>query len=290
MKKLILSLTTLLILFTSCNKIDTSKEVFEIIAPVEITPWDPAYAATVIRKIYVEEFTGHICTYCPDGAEILKAIMENDSTVIVTAIHCTGLADPGSSPFQNNYKTPMGDVICTDFNIGGLPKAMINRIENGSGGWGFDRNKWSKEIEKIDRTNPCAGIELQCTVDETKQEVTTHVGVTVIKELPNPVQLCLVLQQDSLISAQKKEKSPTILDYVHNHVLRTGFNRTYGVKLSLDGMLQEQLKYTANFKINFGNSFPYLQLPVVVKHCSVVAYLIDMKTKEVLQVECVHLH
>jgi hypothetical protein len=289
MKKAPFLLTTLFLLFISCNKIDTSQEVFEIISPVEITPWEPSYAATVIRKIYVEEFTGHTCTYCPDGAAVLKAIMDRDSTVIATAIHCTSLADPGKEPFQNNYKTPMGDMICSDFNISGLPKAMINRIGNGANKWGFDRNQWSKEIDKIDRTNPSAGIELHCTVDEAKQEIVVRAGVTVIKALPNPVQLCLVLQQDNLISAQIEGTGNYILDYVHNHVLRASFNRSYGIKLTLDGRLEEQLKYSAHFNIKYDKPFPHLQLPVVIKHCSVVAYLIDMETKEVLQVECEHL-
>jgi hypothetical protein len=288
MKKTTFLFAALCLIIASCNKIDTSKEIFEIIAPVEVTPWDPNYAATVIRKIYVEEFTGHTCTYCPNGATILKAILDEDENVVATAIHCTFLSDPVKPPFQNNYQTPMGNVICEDFNINGLPKAMINRKGNGAGGWSFERNKWKSEVANIDKTNPSAGIEMQCMVDEAKQEVTVRASVTVIKELPNPVQLCLVLQQDSIISAQKDDNA-TILEYEHNHVLRAGFSGNYGAKLTLDGMLQEQFKYTANFKIKYGNSFPYSQLPVISKHCSVVAYLIDMKTKEVLQVECVHL-
>jgi hypothetical protein len=289
MKKIILSFVTLLILITSCNKIDTSKEVFFFFSTVEITTWDPSYAATLIRKVYVEEFTGHTCTNCPDGVVILNDIMEKDPTVVTTAIHCLWFANPGKPPFQNDYKTPMGDIICNDFNIAELPKAMINRIGNSSGGWGIYSNKWRTEVANIDRTNPSAGIELQCTVDEAKQEITARIGVTVIKALPNPVQLCLVLQQDSIISGQK-DGSTTIREYVHNHMLRASFNGNYGAKFTLDGMLQEQLKYSANFKIKYGNSFPYSQLPVIVKHCSVVAYLIDMKTKEVLQVEWEHLH
>jgi hypothetical protein len=239
----------------------------------------------------VEEFTGHTCTYCPAGAKILKTIMDEDSTIIATAIHCTGLADPTSNPiYTNNYKTPMGDIICDNFNISGLPKAMINRTKNDAGAWGIDRLRWRSEIAKIDRDNICAGIELFCTVDENNQTIEAKVGVTIIKTIHNPVQICLVLQQDSIISGQK-DGSLDIPDYVHNHVLRAGFTGNYGSKLTSNGIVNEQFKYSTTFRINYSNGFLYgTNVPVEVKNCSVVAYLIDMETKEVLQVEYVHLH
>ena len=287
MKKLTLLFTALLIFITSCNKIDTTKEVFNFISPVEVTPWDPDYAKTVIQKIYIEEYTGHNCIYCPAGARELKAIMDEDPTIIATAIHCTELANPGMPPYFNkNYKTPMGNQLCDDFNITDLPKAVINRIKNNE--WGMAQTEWRKGIAKIDRNNIRAGIELQCTLNETKQEIEAHVAVTIIKALPNPVQICLVLQQDSIISGQK-DGAQYIFDYVHNHTLRTGFNGNYGTKLTPTGMVDAQLKYATSFKISYKNSFPYSNVPVEIKHCSVVAYLIDMETKEVVQVECLHL-
>jgi hypothetical protein len=287
MKKLPLLLTTLSILLFACNKIDTTKDIFEIIAPPTVTPWDPDYAATVIRKIYVEEFTAHTCTNCPAGATLLHSIMAEDPDVMVTAIHCTGQAAPAKPPFQNDYKTPMGDVLYDNFKIGAIPKAMINRKKNGND-WGFDRNKWRDEIKAIDKTNPSVGIELECTVNESKQEIAARVSITTIKALPNPVQLCLILQQDSIISGQKNNEG-TISDYVHNHMLRAGFNGNYGAKLTIDGKLEEHLKYSTSFKIKYGNSFPHSQFPVHINPCMVVAYLLDMETQEVLQVEWVHL-
>ncbi|MCL1851077.1 MAG: Omp28-related outer membrane protein [Bacteroidetes bacterium] len=290
MKKLPLLLTTLSILLFACNKIDTTKEVFNIINPVEVTPWNPEYAKTVTQKIYVEEYTGHKCLYCPAGARELKAIMDADSTIIATAIHCSELANPDASLyFNNNYKTPMGDQLCKDFGIVGLPKATINRTKNTADGWGFDRNKWRSTIAAIDRNNVRAGIQLHCTANEVKQEIEVTAAVTIIKELPNPVQLCLILQQDNIISGQV-DGNDYILEYPHNHVLRTGFKGHYGTKLTSDGIVNAQSKYSTTFKISYGNSFPYGQIPVEIKNCSVVAYLLDVVTKEVIQVEQVHLH
>jgi len=289
MKKITLLLATLLILTISCNKIDTSQEVFNIIGPVEVSPWDPVYAQTVIQKIYMEEFTGHRCIYCPAGARELKAIMEDDPTIIATAIHCSDLADPVNPPFDKNYKTPMGDQLCRDLNIRALPQATINRMESSTNEWGFDRTKWRSTIESIDRNNVRAGIQLQCRVDEDKQEIEANVAVTIIKELPNPVQLCVILQQDRIISGQI-DGSDYILDYEHNHMLRVGFNDNYGTKLTPNGIVDAQKKYSTTFKIVYGNSFPYSQVSVVIENCSVVAYLIDMVTKEVVQVEYFSFH
>ncbi|MCL2246344.1 MAG: Omp28-related outer membrane protein [Lentimicrobiaceae bacterium] len=285
MKKLTLLLTTLLLLSQACNKIDTTQELFRTIGEVEVTPYDPEYAKTVIQKIYVEEFTGHRCVYCPAGARELKDIMAEDPAIILTAIHCSSLADPLSTPpFDRNYKTPMGNIIEYDFNIKGLPKATINRMEVKTNEWGFDRNKWRSVIAGIDRKNVKAGIQLQCHVDEGTQEIAASVAVTIIKDLPNPVQICLVLQQDAFISGQVDNGVP-IPDYEHNHVLRAGLNGNYGTKLTPNGLVNTHYKYATTCKIAYGNSFPYSNLPIEISNCSIVAYLIDMVTKEVVQVE-----
>jgi hypothetical protein len=290
MKKLLLSLTALILIITACDKIDTSKEVFHIIWPVVVTYGDPDFNNKVVQKIYVESFTGHLCVSCPAGARALKAIMDTDTTIINTAIHCTMLADPRSQPpFNVNFKTPMGDIICSDFNISGIPKAMINRKKvPGSNDWGIGRAGWKSAIDAIDRNNIRAGIELRCSRNESTQEIDINVGVTIIKAIPNPVQLCIVLQQDGIVSGQIDDGVP-ILDYTHNHMLRAGFNGNYGTRLTPTGIVEEKLKYVTNFKLHYGNSFLYSNIPVEIENCSVVAYLLDMVTKEVIQVECVHL-
>ena len=284
MKRIKLLITALLITAVSCNKIDTSKEVFKIIGPVEITTLNEEFANKVVQKIYVEEFTAHRCTFCPTGARELKAIMEEDSTVIVTAIHCSSLADPLSKPpFNINYKTPMGDILHKGFNIKDLPKATINRIKN-ENERGIGRNEWRKIIESINRNNVRAGIEIQYSVHKSIQEIEAKVSVTIIKEIKNPVQLCIVLQESGIVSGQV-DGNVNILDYEHNDMLRAGFNGSYGTKLTQNGMVKERLKYTSSFKLNYKNGFPYSNTPILIENCSIVAYLLDMETKEVIQVE-----
>jgi len=290
MKKIGLLLTGLLIIATACNKIDTSKDLFNIIGPVEVTPWNPDYAANVTRNIYVEEFTGHFCNNCPAGAREIKAIMDDYPAVILTAIHSGDLARPRGGIYSNDYRTPMGDIISNDFRIRAIPKAMINRMPVNSTEWGFDRTQWLSAIQSIDITDVSAGIELQCAVNEARREIEAQMAVTIIKPIANPVQICLILQQDSLISGQY-DGSQHIPDYVHNHMFRAGFNGNYGTRLTPNGMVTAQLKYSTTFKLQYGNSFLHdTNVQVVIKDCSVVAYLIDMVTKEVLQVEYVHLH
>ncbi|MDR0206597.1 MAG: Omp28-related outer membrane protein [Bacteroidales bacterium] len=284
MKRFALLITVLLIIGVSCDKIDTSKEVFKTIGPVEVSAWNEDYARTVVQKIYVEEFTAHRCTFCPTGARELKAIMEADPTVIVTAIHCSSLADPLSKPpFNINYKTPMGDVLHKDFNIKDLPKATINRIKN-ENEWGFGRTEWRKIIENINRNNVRAGIEIQYSVNKSIQEIEAKVSVTIIKEIKNPVQLCIVLQENGIISGQI-DNNVNILEYEHNDMIRVGFNGNYGTKLTQNGMVMEQIKYTSTFKLNYENGFSYSNIPAKIDNCNIVAYLLDMETKEVIQVE-----
>jgi hypothetical protein len=184
----------------------------------------------------------------------------------------------------------MGDVICTDFNINGLPKATINRkMPSGTNEWGIGQTKWRSAIADIDRNDIRAGIQLACTVDTVKQEVDAKIEVTIIKEIANPVQICLILQQDSIVSWQL-DGGAFLEFYTHNHALRAGYNGNYGTKLTPNGIVSAQNKYSTSFKLSYKEFLPYSNFPIVINNCSVVAYLLDMKTKEVLQVEYAHLH
>jgi hypothetical protein len=92
------------------------------------------------------------------------------------------------------------------------------------------------------------------------------------------------LQEDGIISAQK-DGNDEVAEYEHNHVFRAGFNGNYGTKLTTNGIVAPQQKYTTSFTLAFGTGFLYGHIPVNINNCSVVAYLLDMVTKEVLQVE-----
>jgi hypothetical protein len=182
----------------------------------------------------------------------------------------------------------MGDIICNDFNIFGLPKAMINRMSASENLWGFERTEWAAQIAKVDRSHITAGIQLNCKVNKTSQEIEARIAVTIIKDIPNPVQICIILQQDGIISGQLDGKED-IAEYEHNHMLRAGFNGNYGMPLTENGFVAKETKYSTSFKLSYKDFLPHGKVPVVIENCSVVAYLIDMVTKEVLQVEEVEL-
>jgi hypothetical protein len=97
----------------------------------------------------------------------------------------------------------------------------------------------------------------------------------------------LVLQQNHIVSGQVDgtAEDPYIKEYEHNHMLRAGFNGNYGTRLTPNGMVTAQNKYTTTFKLSYANPFPFSSFQTKIKDCIVVAYLIDMETKEVIQVE-----
>lgn len=279
-----------ILLISGCDKIEGNK--FETFEDVVVTDWNETYANTIYRKIYVEEFTGIKCPNCPAGARILQEIQNTmGDTLITAAIHATSLANPSASgSLSTNFKTPTGDILCNDFKVNAIPAALLCRIPNGNGIFAYEnRNAWKTEIAKISR-QPIAGIQLSCYVNATSKKIRATVAVTIIEPIPNEVQLCLVLLQDNIITGQI-DGSTVVPEYVHNHAFRIDMNGTYGKRLTTDGMVQKQKTYTTGYSLSYASPFTIGKIPeLVINNCSVVAYLINMQTKEVLQVEKVHLH
>ena len=123
-----LTLISLIIIIVSCDVVES---------PYMTNP-DPAPNVTVadtIKKVLIEDFTGHLCPNCPDAATELEAISDAfPGQIIGMAIHVTkSFARPypaSQAPnYQYDFRTQWGDEWDNFYGISnvGLPRGMINR-------------------------------------------------------------------------------------------------------------------------------------------------------------------
>lgn len=276
MKKSILVIVISAIIYFSCDIIETP-----YISPnesVEVNVEFPELNRdSVIRKVLMEEYTGHRCLNCPEGHERLAQLLTayGDSLVAV-CIHAGSLANPNID-FPYDFRTEAGTQLFNDFTLNGVPIAIVNRKQYNNQ-WGVDISSWQNAIDEVDRTQIYAGIQLINVFKSSENTLYAYSKTTMLKEYANPVQLSLFLIEDGIIAPQKDGELVDTF-YVHNHVLRLGINGTYGSQFTVSGLVEKDSSYTVGFPVDFtGKDWD-------ISHCTIVAILHDPQTKEVLQVE-----
>jgi len=238
----------------------------------------------VVRKVLLEDMTGHRCNNCPAAAAqatALQAIHGED--LVVIAVHCVnGFSAPqnpiGDGILDSDHRTPEGTAYESAFGITFLPTGLISRrpynsvLQISDGDWG-------------DAVNAIIG---DSTVLHLWFDALTYgggnVGTTVKLALLGPItgdhNLVVALTEDHVIDWQIDANAtpPEIPDYDHRHMLRGNLNGTWGVPAIVGAA-------------NTGDTltFTYAQpLPGNVlepANCALVAYVYDVATKEVMQVE-----
>src|SRR5687768_10501611 len=82
---------------------------------------------TMIRKVLLEDFTGHECGTCPP-ANIQAASLKNTygEKLIAISLHTGFLADPNPPQYPENFKTTAGDGYYSFFGFVSNPVGMVN--------------------------------------------------------------------------------------------------------------------------------------------------------------------
>ena len=289
MKKYLILISTILII-TSCD--------------IEEGPFITDYNAYVNpeKKVLIEDFTGHLCPNCPDAAEELEAIKSiYPDQIIGLAIHVsTTFARPypaSQDPlFQYDFRTQWGDEIDNYYAIsdGGLPKGMINRI-------GFPENhKLGKDEWSTIVTN-----ELKKEVDFKIYISSDSTSISIISESQKnntgDYNLIVCLAENNIINYQKDGQT-NIDNYSHNHVLRSvlidqqlsntsnyiiGQEIETSITYNLDDLEQYNITYSLNNTAELGNGNAG---EWNADNMSVIAYIYNNNTKEIIQVEEAYLN
>jgi thiol-disulfide isomerase/thioredoxin len=296
--KNIITLFSFILIITSCDVVEGPYEI----ETGNVTPSD---TNTYVKKILIEDFTGHTCQNCPSAARELEAIHDlYGNQIIGLAIHVSkSFAKPKPSiqapSYQYDFRTNWGKEWDDLFEISGvgLPAGMINRIgypnehRLGKDEWG---NRVITELEKeID-----FGISI--TTNITGNEGVITINTEILNNINGDYNLVVCLSESHIINWQK-DGAEDVENYEHNHAFRSllsdenlsassnyanadNIEKTINFDLAL--LEQFNIDYSANTaELGNGNAGGWN-----VNNMSVVAYIYNTNTKEIVQVEEAHLN
>lgn len=252
------------------------------------------------KKVLIEDFTGHRCKYCPDAARELENIQGvYEDNVIGMAIHVSdnfAWTNPIEySQYTYDFRTKWGDNWDETYGISadGLPAGMINRI-------GIPNNEHYLEVSEWAAT----------VASELKKEVdflifieadtnSINISLEIINNINNNYNLRVCLTESYIINWQT-DGEEHIEDYEHNHVLRSvvfdesfSSNQNFNsgeiieksISINLTELQLENIDYSFNGAFNGnGNAGAWK-----AENLSVVAYIYNTSTMEIVQVEEAHL-
>ena len=274
---------------------------------------NPVDTNTFVKKVLIEDFTGHRCPNCPAAAEELVSLQDfYGDRVIGIAIHPSSPAFSTPSPltassYTYDFRTQFGDDIDNIFEITtvGLPRGMVNRT-------GFDtqhqlgKDEWSSIVQTELEKAPIFGITLSSNVSNGNGTISiTAEALTNInldkKEKIEDYNIVICLTEKNIVQWQKDNTAGDIEDYEHNHVLRTMINTTFGESIGnsfVDGDIWEKdysiditnLENTnENYSLNTlfmgnGNCKEWNE-----DNMEIVVYIYNTSNYEIIQVEEKHL-
>lgn len=235
-----------------------------------------------IRKILLEDYTAHRCGNCPRAAgkvAELKTIYCDH--IIPIAVHIGYFASPLPPKYTYDFRTEAGEELNNYFEIenNGLPTGMVNRIElNGKNILDY-QSEWATAIQLILETPPEIDITIENEYTPATRELSTKVKAEFLKDMNKTLKLTVYLVEDSIIACQKDyQASPEDVEsYVHRHVLRKAINSTWG-----DEILSGNISATETIEKTYYFTLDTLWAD---NHCSVIAFVYDDDTKEIIQAE-----
>lgn len=241
MKKLFIPIVTIIIVLSSCDKIDNPIPD-DLIGTDGITWDDSLYVVSnpTMRKILIEEFTGHLCTFCPDGArEIERLDSIYGDQLIPMSIHAGSFADvpangagfdansDGIMDFTTDFTIPDGETYYSTFGVASNPAATVSRLNNanitGLSQWSIDMNTIKNDVPKV-------SIGLSTLYDDSTRTVKAVVNTEWLSTVTGSYNLQIYLVEDSIVDWQL-DNGVYVQYYMHRHVFRKTFNGTWGSQI-----------------------------------------------------------
>jgi hypothetical protein len=261
MKKNYFILLAIALLFGACDRLENPVTVAKNKYRDDLYGPAPTFNATseATRNVLFEEFTGHLCGFCPPSTALALAL---DATLgermVTVAIHAGSLAATGGTLFQTDYTTPVGNLYWAQLNGGFNPTARIDRMGGLS------------SYEYLDPANPSSWQ----NIVTTRMNVATPVALQANCEYVAADNVVLLVENHIISAQEDYSQTPSeIEEYEHEHVLRTNVTEPMG-NLVINSP-------AAGFSST--NSFTMaLQPNWVPTNMTVVGYLVDANTHEVL--------
>ncbi len=304
----------LLMVFVACDHVEQPNPIVATTNKKCQKVFKNGLVATKHRKVLVEDFTGHLCSNCPEIAYyVAKNQKQYSNQIVAVAIH-------PSTPTLSSLTAPYGsgDKYRTEWRIeeGGklfdelfasspvLPSVAINRDK---GGKNYSNSFDSEIANHVNQNSADALIRIQGEIvsENNDTSICMLAEVTFPNNLSGNFHLVSYLLEDSIVDWQKLSGNAVSVfaecnatdceGFIHRHVLRDVFDHVginegvtdvsgsiYGTELSVNGSI------TAGQIDTVSSSIDVINPKWNKKKLSVVAFVVNLDTKEVIQAEEVY--
>jgi hypothetical protein len=239
--------------------------------------------STYIRKILVEDYTGHTCGNCPRAAESLEQLyVLFPGQIVSMGVHAGFFAEPGGAEYPEDFRTPVGNELDQFYGVSAasLPKGLVNRKSFG-GAIILEHTDWKTKVPAITSIPPDAHIKITSQYNSTTRVLSATVDTRILLPLSGDLKLAVYITEDSVRANQKDYDAPgdVIENYVHKHMLRTSMNSAFGELLSTTTNYVSGELFSKSLSIN-------LPIEWNAQHIGILAVLYrDVENKEVVQAE-----
>jgi hypothetical protein len=248
-----------------------------------------------VRKVFLEDYTGHKCTACPNAAIAANAIKATyGDSVVVLGVHAGFFANPMTSGTQylQDFRTSAGTAYDTYFSISatGNPNGMVNRKDYDGTSIAHIKSygSWASEVAAELAKPMLAGLQIINNYNSSTRVLDCTVKSVFLYDTLSggPYKLVVMMMQDS-IAGDQLNSGVYVNPYIHQHVLRDNLNGAWGEDIASSGaitignILTKSYTYTlpASYATGTGST------ACDENDCYVIAFIYNDVTKEVIQVE-----
>jgi hypothetical protein len=289
MKKILIPIFASIALIYGCDKVDNPVPKTDDIVVIDTgIIWDDSLfveSNTTLRKIVLEEFTGHRCSQCPGGAIKLDQLVTTyGSQLIPVSLHSGFFAEPypaGSGKFETDHRTDIGEAF-NNFSLFapvGYPAGMVSRREfNGKLTNGKD--DWETVILDIINNDPTPKVKINITslYNDSLRTIKETIGTEWLSSETSSYKLQVYIVEDHVLDWQLDGTSE-VSNYDHKHVMRKALNTDFGTDI-----LSSNIGDTATQEFT-----TIIPAEWEIDNCIIVALVYDATTYEILQGEEIHI-
>lgn len=254
---------------------------------------------TSVRKILVEDYTGHHCGNCPRAHHYIDSLIKyHGKRIIAIGVHvgkipCGANAALCPPDYVSDYRTTTGNDYAAQFSIGSaLPTVLLNRVGYSSSDptlMQFDIVKLGNNysLDTILNKPHIADIKITNTYTSSSRSLTCDIETTFLKDTSGTYNIVVLIAQDSLVSYQKDYDlipNEDVSNYTHRHVLRDAVTSSWGDVLA-SGDIDSSTTFPKTYSYAFPGNDMYLNTPSVPLNSSVIVYIYKVGTYEVIQAE-----
>ena len=231
-----------------------------------------------VRKVLLEDYTGQKCPNCPEAAEVAHTLKEiyGEQLVLLT-VHAGFYATPDASgDFTADFRTPEGAELNSYFEFPGYPMGMVNRAEYGGSGI-LLKDSWEAAVQEQVNLDVQADIVITNAYNAGTRKLDCLLETEFLADLDGTYNICVFIIESGIISPQETDQGVN-LTYVHNHVLRTSMNGTWGDVVGTNGQAVTGSTLTNSYSFTLPAEWN-------ADNCGVVAFVYNTATTEIVQAE-----